>query len=112
MALVTTAKSKYYLVSPAGTTFFAMGVNYSGYFDRAWKMWEDGLYDPDVITLDFRKAQQSGFNTIRIFAHTALLKEIQKDKFDKLDQTLSLAQDHDLLVMLTILVSAPPTSRR
>lgn len=102
MALVTTAKSKHYLVSPAGKTFFAMGINYSGYFDRAWKMWEDDWYDPDVIALDFRKAQQSGFNTIRIFAHTALLKEIHKDNFDKLDQTLSLAQDHDLLVQLTL----------
>jgi len=102
MALVTTAKSKQYLVSPAGKTFFALGVNYSGYFDRAWKMWEPDLFDPNLIALDFGKAQQSGFNTIRIFAHTALLKDIQKDKFDKLDQTLSLAQDHNLLVLLAL----------
>ncbi|MBN1992547.1 MAG: LysM peptidoglycan-binding domain-containing protein [Anaerolineae bacterium] len=102
MALVTVSADKHYLVNPHGGPFFAIGVNYSGYFDRAWKMWETGLYDPTLIARDFRKAQQSGFNTVRLFAHAALLEEIRRDKFDKLDQTLSIAQDHHLLVLLTL----------
>ena len=102
MALVTIASNKSYFLNPKGKPFFAMGVNYAGYFDRAWKMWEPDQFDPDLITQDFRKAQNGGFNTIRLFAHTALLKNVQQGKFDKLDQVLSLAQDHNLLVLLTL----------
>ncbi len=102
MALVKIAADKRHLVNPKGNPFFALGVNYTGYFDRAWKMWEPDLFDPELITRDFRKAQHSGFNTIRLFIHRALLEEIRKDDFDKLDQTLSIAQDHELLVMLTL----------
>ena len=102
MALVTVAADKHHLVDPHGSPFFVLGINYSGYFDRAWKMWETDLYDPNLIARDFRKAQQSGFNTIRLFVHKALLEEIRQNTFVKLDETLSLAQDHKLLVMLTL----------
>jgi nucleoid-associated protein YgaU len=102
MALATVAANKRHLVDPQGNPFFALGINYSGYFDRAWKMWEADLYDPALIARDFRKAQNSGFNTIRLFAHPALLEDIRQDNFAKLDETLSLAQDHQLLVMLTL----------
>jgi hypothetical protein len=102
MALVKISADKRYLVNPKGQPFFALGVNYAGYFDRAWKMWEPNLFDPSLIARDFRKAQNSGFNTIRLFVHTALAEDIRKDNFAKLDQTLSLAQDHQLLVLLTL----------
>ena len=65
-------------------------------------MWEPNLFDPELIARDFRKAQNSGFNTIRLFAHPALMDQIRRDDFDKLDQTLSLAQDHQLLVLFTL----------
>jgi hypothetical protein len=102
MALVTVASDKRHLVDPKGSPFFVLGINYSGYFDRAWKMWETDLYDLNLIARDFHKAQHSGFNAVRLFAHTALLEEIRQDNFAKLDETLSLAQDHQLLVMLTL----------
>ncbi|MBN1219644.1 MAG: LysM peptidoglycan-binding domain-containing protein [Anaerolineae bacterium] len=102
MALVTVAAGKQYLVDPNNKPLFALGINYSGYFDRAWKMWEPDQFDPELIARDFHKAQNSGFNAIRLFAHAALLQEIQRNKFDKLDQVLSIAQDHQLLVLMTL----------
>jgi hypothetical protein len=102
MALVKISADKRYLVNPNGQPFFALGVNYTGYFDRAWKMWEPNLFDPNLIARDFRKAQNSGFNTIRLFVHPALAEDLRRENFAKLDQVLSLAQDHQLLVMLSL----------
>lgn len=102
MALAKVAADKRHLLDSKGEPFFALGVNYAGYFDRAWKMWEPDLFDPDLITRDFRKAQNSGFNTIRLFAHTALIRDIGRNDFNKLDQTLSIAQDHKLKVIFTL----------
>ncbi len=81
MALVKIAADKHHLVNPRGQSFFALGINYAGYFDRAWRMWEPNLFDPNLITRDFRKAQNSGFNTIRLFAHSALLTQIRNNDF-------------------------------
>lgn len=102
MALVKVAADKRYLVDSKGSPFFALGINYAGYFDRAWRMWESSLFDPALIERDFRKAKNSGFNSIRLFVHVALEQELRRDDFAKLDQTLSLAQDHQLRVMLTL----------
>lgn len=102
MALVKISADKRYLVNPKGQPFFALGINYAGYFDRAWKMWESNLFDPNLIARDLRKTQNSGFNTIRLFVHSALAEDIRRDNFAKLDQVLSLAQDHQLLVMLSL----------
>ena len=102
MALATIATNKRHLVNPQGEPFFIFGVNYNGYFDRAWRMWADDLYDSALIARDFLKAQNSGFNVIRLFVQEALLRDIRRDDFTKLDETLSLAQDHHLLVLLTL----------
>ena len=101
MALIKVAADKRHFVDSQNNSFFALGVNYAGYFDRGWKMWESDLFDPDLIALDFRKAQECGFNSIRLFVHSALDKDIRQNNFAKLDQTLSLAQDHQLKVLLT-----------
>jgi hypothetical protein len=102
MALVKVTADKRHLVDPKGAPFFALGVNYAGYYDRAWKMWEPDQFDPDLIARDFRKAQHSGFNTIRLFVHSALIRQIHQGDFSRLDHTLSMAQDHNLLVLLTL----------
>jgi hypothetical protein len=102
MALVKIAADKRHLVKPNGTPWFMMGINYAGYFDRAWKMWEPDQFDPDLIARDFHKAQNSGFNTVRLFVHSALLAQIAADDFSRLDHTLSMAQDHNLLVLLAL----------
>jgi hypothetical protein len=100
MALVKVAPDKRHLVDSHGYPFFALGINYAGYFDRAWRMWENDLFDPDLIARDFRKAQEAGFNCVRLFVHVALEQDLRRNNFAKLDQTLSLAQDHQLKVML------------
>src|SRR5688572_28950811 len=102
MALVTVAADKRHLVDSKGQPFFILGVNYNGYFDRAWKLWEPDLFDPELIALDFRKAQNSGFNSIRLFIDLALEQALRQNDFAKLDETLSLAQDHNLKVMLAL----------
>lgn len=102
MALITVAADKRYFLDAKGNPFFALGVNYAGYFDRGWKMWEPNLFDPELIGRDFQKAQSSGLNSIRLFVHAALENDIRQDDFSKLDQTLSLAQDHQLHVCLAL----------
>lgn len=102
MALAKIAADKRHLVNSNGEPFFALGINYAGYFDRAWKMWEPNLFDPNLIARDFLKAQNSGFSAIRLFVHVALAREIAQNNFAKLDQVLSLAQDHQLQVLLTL----------
>ncbi len=102
MALVKVSTNKRYLTNPQDKPFFVLGVNYNGYFDRAWQMWEANLFDADLIARDFRKAQNSGFNTVRLAIDSTLSKEISQDKFAKLDQILSLAQKNQLMVLLTL----------
>ena len=91
-----------HLVAPTGQKFFAIGINYEGYFDRAWRLWEDETFDLGLIEKDFQKAQQVGFNTLRIFVQTTLERDIQAGIFDKLDQVLDLATRHGLYVLLTL----------
>jgi hypothetical protein len=101
MAVATIATDKRHLATPQGSPFFILGVNYNGYFDRAWQMWDGQLYDPALIAQDFQKAQQSGFNALRLFVQGGLSQDLARGNFTKLDQTLSLAQDHQLAVLLT-----------
>ncbi|MDM8520724.1 LysM peptidoglycan-binding domain-containing protein [Anaerolineales bacterium HSG6] len=101
MALAETL-DKHHLTNSDGSPFFIMGVNYHGYFDRVWQMWQTSLFDLELIARDFRKAKNSGFNTLRLFVDATLNEEIQQDKFDKLDQTLDLAQEQGLRILLTL----------
>ncbi len=102
MALVKVSANKQYLTNPQGNPFFVLGVNYNGYFDRTWQMWAANLFDADLIARDFRKAHLNGFNTIRLRIDETLSKELSQDKFAKLEQVLSLAQKHELMVILTL----------
>jgi LysM repeat protein len=91
-----------HLVDPDGEKFFVTGVNYEGYFDRAWRLWNDDTFDLALIEKDFRKARQVGFNTLRLFVQTALERDIRAGIFDKLDRVLELAAHHRLVVLLTL----------
>jgi len=102
MALFTRAETGQHLLDPRGQPFFALGVNYEGYFDRAWRMWEDSLFDLELITRDLRKAQISGFNAVRIFVQRPLVDEIRAGRFDKLDRVLAEAERANLAVLLVL----------
>ncbi len=91
-----------HLADPDGNEFFVVGVNYEGYFDRAWRLWNDDTFDLALIEKDFRKARQIGCNTLRMFVQTALERDIRAGIFDKLDRVLDLAAYHGLVVILTL----------
>ncbi len=97
---IHTAPDSARFLTPDGHPFFCLGVNYEGYFDRAWKMWDE--FDPALIEKDFRKAGESGFRVVRIFVQSALADDIQAGDFSKLDTVLNLAHTHNLYVLLTL----------
>ncbi len=102
MALATVAANKTHLLHPNGSPFFILGVNYVGYFDRSWKMWETDWFDLELIRRDFDKIRSSGFNTVRLFIQSGLIRDIRRDDFAKLDDTLTVAHDYGLSLLLTL----------
>ena len=89
------------LLDPAGQPFFTLGVNYEGYFDRAWAMWRSDLYDPELIDQDFAKARRCGFNCLRLFIQKENNTEVNRGNWRRLDAVLNLARKYGLAVMLT-----------
>ncbi|MFQ6014856.1 MAG: hypothetical protein ACE5NP_05385 [Anaerolineae bacterium] len=90
-----------HLLRPDNTPFFVLGVNYEGYYDRAWRLWEDNLFDAALIEKDFRKAREAGFDAARLFVQRALARDVQRGNFTKLDTVLDLARRHNLYILLT-----------
>lgn len=89
------------LLDPSGRPLFVVGVNYEGPADRAWKMWDDGQFDPALIAADLDRAQAAGVNVVRIFLQSGLLKDLQAGRWTKLDTVLGLARERGLLVIFT-----------
>lgn len=89
------------ILSPDGTPFFTFGVNYEGYFDRAWAMWRPNLFDLDLIERDFAKARASGFNTVRLFVQKENHDEVNRGEWQRFDAVIGLAERYNLAVMLT-----------
>ncbi|GIW06855.1 MAG: hypothetical protein KatS3mg060_1660 [Dehalococcoidia bacterium] len=90
------------LVGPDGRPFFMLGFNYEGPLDRAWKMWEEGNWDPARIDSDLARAARAGLNTVRMFVQSPLHREIEAGNFKKLDTFLDLAGKHNIAVILTL----------
>ena len=101
MAFIKVAENKRHLTKPSGQPFFIMGNNYEGYFDRAWRMWDNGRFNPDLIAHDFRKMADAGLNVARLFVLPALERDLRAGDFSKLDRVLQIAADHQQLVLLT-----------
>ena len=101
MRFVHLSPNKRFLNAPDGCPFFILGANYEGYFDRAWKMWSDNKFDPNLIALDFDKMAQTGLNAVRLFVQPALERDIRANNFSKLDRALQLAAERNLRVLLT-----------
>ncbi len=89
------------ILDVGGKRFFVWGVNYEGYFDRAWKLWDDDQFVPELIDRDFAKASDAGFNVVRIFVQTGLARDIRAGKFHKLDKVVKLAQRRNLYLLVT-----------
>ncbi|MEI6043489.1 MAG: hypothetical protein WCS37_03750, partial [Chloroflexota bacterium] len=78
------------------------GINYEGYVDRGWKMWEDAYFDPALIEDDFRIARNSGYNSLRIFVQLALAQDLLAGDFHKLDRVVELAGRYNLKLLITL----------
>ena len=91
------------LLAPNGTPLFIVGMNYEGPADRAWQMWDNDKFDPAAIASDFeRAAKQAGVNTLRIFVQPGLVAELNADRFEKLDQVVSLAETQNLQLIVSL----------
>ncbi|MBN1992549.1 MAG: cellulase family glycosylhydrolase [Anaerolineae bacterium] len=101
MSIVTLNPAKAGFLDPSGQPLWIHGVNYEGFYDRAWAMWRPDLYDPGLIAHDFQKARASGFNSVRFFVQKENLDEVNNGNFTRFDTVFNLAREHGLYVLLT-----------
>jgi hypothetical protein len=101
MSVVTLNPNKPGFLDPSGQPLWIHGVNYEGFYDRAWAMWKPDLYDPGLIAHDFQKARASGFNSVRLFIQKENIDEVNNGDFTRLDTVFDLAREHGLYVLLT-----------
>ena len=90
------------LMDPAGRPAFLIGASYQGPADRAWKMWADDRFDPNLIAQDFARARSAGLGVLRIFVQKALADDLAAGTWHKLDRVLDLADKHGLAIILTL----------
>ena len=90
------------VVDEQGQPIFLAGVNYEGFTDRAWKMWESEQFDPTLIQRDFETARLGGYNTLRVFVQERLATNIFAGDFSKLDKVVALAKEQGLHLLLTM----------
>jgi hypothetical protein len=101
LSAVTLNPNKPGFLDPDGRPLWIHGVNYEGFYDRAWAMWKPDLYDPGLISHDFQKARASGFNSARIFVQRENIDEVNKGDFTRFDTVFDLARNNGLYVLLT-----------
>ncbi|MEM7346535.1 MAG: cellulase family glycosylhydrolase [Chloroflexota bacterium] len=101
MSLVSLNPEKPGFLDPSGQPLWIHGVNYEGYFDRAWAMWRPDMYDPGLISHDFQKSRASGFNSLRLFVQKENLDEVNKGDFSRFDTVIDLARKNGQYVLLT-----------
>ena len=59
MSVVTLNPDKPGFLDPDGHPLWIHGVNYEGFYDRAWAMWRPELYDPGLISMIFKKRESA-----------------------------------------------------
>ncbi len=84
-----------------GSQAFLLASNYEGAPDRAWKMWQDNLFDPALIEQDFVKAKQAGVNALRVFVQDPLPADVNAGRWGKLDAVVALARKHNIPLIIT-----------
>jgi len=89
------------IVDALGQPIFVLGANYEGPVDRAWQMWDDGLFDARAIGRDFDRARAAGVAVLRIFVQRSLADDIRAARWTKLDRVLELADQRGLRLILT-----------
>jgi hypothetical protein len=88
-------------VDAAGQPLFVLGANYAGPADRAWRMWDDGRFDPALIAADLDRARCAGLSVLRVFVRRSLADDVRAGRWAKLDRVLDLADDRGLRLIVT-----------
>lgn len=89
------------LVDGNGVRYFVAGINYEGPVDRAWTMWQNDRFDPNLIAQNMAQAASGGYNSVRIFIQDSLRDDIKANRWDKLDKVAELAQKNGLRLLIT-----------
>ncbi len=89
------------LVDGNGQRYFVAGINYEGPVDRAWSMWQDGKFDPNLIGQNLAEAASGGYNSVRVFIQESLRDDIKANRWEKLDKVAELAQKNGLRLLIT-----------
>lgn len=90
-----------HLLDATGQPAFILGVNYEGPADRAWQMWNDGLFDPVLIAQDLDRARAANVSVLRIFVQRSLADDVLAGRWAKLDRMLELADQRGFRLILT-----------
>jgi hypothetical protein len=101
-----------HFVDASGRPVFVLGANYEGPADRAWRMWEDGLFDPALIAQDLDRARAANLTVLRVFVQRPVADDILAGRWAKLDTVLDLADRRDLRLILTFADYAEPDLAR
>ena len=99
-------------VDGSGQPVFLLGANYEGPADRAWRMWEDGLFNAELIAKDLDRARAANLSVLRIFIQRPLASDILAGRWAKLDKVLELADQRGLKLVLTFADYGEPSIAR
>ncbi|MBI4494420.1 MAG: hypothetical protein HY690_16685 [Chloroflexi bacterium] len=97
-----------HFVDGSGQTVFLLGANYEGPADRAWQMWDEGKFDPNLVARDLDRARAANVSVLRVFVQRALAEDIRAGRWTKLDRVLDLADQRGLKLVLTFADYAEP----
>ena len=86
----------------ANKQYIIKGINYYPK-DLPWAMFSDA-FDASIIEADFNHIKKIGLNTVRIFVPYAEFgkSNVSKEKLNKLEQVLDIAQKQQLKVIVTL----------
>ncbi len=97
--------TKPYIEKEDAKTLKEVAVKGINYYPQAtpWDMFGDG-FDTEIISNDFKIIQEAGLQSIRIFVQYDDFGKanVQDDKLKKLEETLDIAKQHNLKVMITL----------
>jgi hypothetical protein len=66
------------------------------------EMWQAETFDAQTIDQELTWAAAIGFNSVRVFLHDLLYTQDAAGFFQRIDQFLSIAQDHDMGAMFVL----------
>ena len=66
------------------------------------EMWQEETFDPETIDRELGWAEDLGFNSVRVYLHDLLWEQDSTGLLDKMEEFLSLAENHQIGVMFVL----------